>query len=139
MSNVSQSQLLECPSDYVFAMKALNSAQARRQWRAEIRAAWDDRCAYCNQPPIDEESLTIDHVRPRCRGGEDKTSNVIPACRSCNQAKGSENWIEWYRMQPFYRLSGEFRIRNWINNGVVENFEDTVKDSEWMDELISQQ
>ena len=120
-------------------MKALNSAQARRQWRAEIRAAWDDRCAYCNQPPIDEESLTIDHVRPRCRGGEDKTSNVIPACRSCNQAKGSENWIEWYRMQPFYSLSGEFRIRNWINNGVVENFEDTVKDSEWMDELISQQ
>ena len=42
-------------------------------------------------------------------------------------------------MQPFYSLSGEFRIRNWINNGVVENFEDTVKDSEWMDELISQQ
>lgn len=137
MSNVEKAPLHERPSDYVYAMTALNSAQARRQWRAGIRAAWNDRCAYCGQPPIDEESLTIDHVRPRCKGGEDRTSNVIPACRSCNQAKGSEEWVSWYSRQAFYSIYAEARIRKWIDKGTVDNYEDTIEDSEWLDQFIS--
>ena len=137
MSNVEKAPLHERPSDYVYAMTALNSAQARRQWRAGIRAAWNDRCAYCGQPPIDEESLTIDHVKPRCKGGEDRTSNVIPACRSCNQAKGSEEWVSWYNRQSFYSIYAEARIRKWIDKGTVDNYEDTTEDSEWLDQVIS--
>jgi hypothetical protein len=137
MSNVEKAPLHERPSDYVYAMTALNSAQARRQWRAGIRAAWNDRCAYCGQPPIDEESLTIDHVKPRCKGGEDRTSNVIPACRSCNQAKGSEEWVSWYSRQAFYSIYAEARIRKWIDKGTVDNYEDTTEDSEWLDQVIS--
>lgn len=137
MSNVEKAPLHERPSDYVYAMTALNSAQARRQWRAGIRAAWNDRCAYCGQPPIDEESLTIDHVKPRCKGGEDRTSNVIPACRSCNQAKGSEEWVSWYSRQAFYSIYAEARIRKWIDKGTVDNYEDTIEDSEWLDQVIS--
>lgn len=136
MSNVEKAPLHERPSDYVFAMTALNSSQARRQWRAGIRAAWDDRCAYCDRPPIDEESLTIDHVRPKCKGGEDRTRNVIPACRRCNQAKGSEEWVAWYRMQPFYSLSNELRIRNWIKTGTVECFNGCDGDTLWLDGVI---
>lgn len=138
MSNVASIPLHERPSDYVFAMSALNSAQARRQWRAGIRAAWNDRCAYCNRPPIDDESLTIDHVRPKCRGGEDRTSNVIPACRECNQAKGSTEWLAWYRMQPFHTLHGELRIRKWIERGIVDNYENTEEDTVWLDALIQE-
>jgi len=43
-------------------MTTLNSSQAKRIWRTAIKKAWNDRCAYCGNPPIDDKSLTIDHV-----------------------------------------------------------------------------
>lgn len=61
---------------------------------------------------------------------------MIPACKTCNQAKGSEDWIAWYRMQPFYSIYGELRIKKWLNSGVVEEANQT--DSEFYDGLINQ-
>ena len=116
-------------------MTALTSGEARRLWRASIKEAWDNRCAYCNSPPIDDNSLTIDHVRPKSSGGEDKTSNCIPACRRCNQDKGSDEWVAWYRMQPFYSLAGEWRVREWLRTGDVPSFDSEA--AEWLDELIN--
>jgi len=45
-------------------------------------------CMYCgsHQP---EWGLTRDHVRPMSRGGRDRWSNVVTACRSCNTRKGN--------------------------------------------------
>jgi hypothetical protein len=115
----------------------MNSGDAKRQWKAAIKTAWGDRCAYCGRPPIDEKSLTIDHVKPRSRGGEDRTTNCIPACRRCNHAKGSENWMAWYKLQPFYSLEAEIRIRHWLQTGKVINFEDPEM-SEWFDEMLNE-
>lgn len=88
-------------------------------WRRAIKQAWDDRCAYCDATPIDEKSLTIDHVRPRSRGGEDRTRNCIPACKSCNADKASEDWLEWFRRQEFYTTWREVEIRHWLSTGEV--------------------
>lgn len=112
--------LYERSSDYLYNMSALTSKQARQQWRDSIKQAWNNCCAYCSKPPIDDASLTIDHVKPKCKGGEDRTSNVIPACQQCNADKGSKNWLEWYRLQPFYSLYGEWRIRQWLKSGRAE-------------------
>lgn len=136
MTNASPQTLYERPQDYVYTMNALTSAEAKRLWRAGIKQAWNNCCAYCGKPPIDDKSLTIDHVKPRARGGEDKTSNVIPACKRCNQAKGSEEWIAWYRMQPYYSLYAELKIKKWLEHGVVEDFDES--DSQWLDSLINQ-
>ena len=106
-------------SDYLHNMTALTRGEARRQWRQSIKDCWNNRCAYCGKPPIDDESLTIDHVRPKSCGGEDRTSNVIPACRECNQDKSSQEWIAWFRMQPFYTIEAEWRIRQWLKGGVT--------------------
>ena len=135
MTNASPQPLYERPQDYVFTMTALNSAEAKRLWRAGIKEAWDNRCAYCGKPPIDDKSLTIDHVKPRARGGEDRTSNVIPACRRCNQAKGSEEWITWYREQPYHSAYAELRIKKWLDQGIVDNADES--DSDWLNELIN--
>ena len=101
----------------------MNSGEARRLWRRAIKAAWGNRCAYCNHTPIDDASLrselTIDHVRPRSNGGEDRTTNCIPACRRCNQSKGSEDWVQWYREQDFYEAWREVQIRHWLSTGRV--------------------
>ena len=97
----------------------MNSGEARRLWRRAIKHAWGDRCAYCGATPIDEKSLTIDHVRPKSNGGEDRTTNCIPACRCCNADKGSANWVEWYRAQDFYEAWREVQIRHWLSTGEV--------------------
>lgn len=109
-------------ADYLlFNLEAMTSAEARRQWRAAIKRVWDNKCAYCGEPPIDSRSLTIDHVKPRAFGGEERTSNCIPACWECNQDKGSQMWLEWYRLQPFYSLEAEIRIKHWLLTGTIND------------------
>lgn len=49
-------------------------------------------CAYCGS----SQSLTIDHVFPRARGGADDADNAVWACRSCNSSKGKRDLLEWY-------------------------------------------
>ncbi|WGL30501.1 HNH endonuclease [Synechococcus phage S-CRES2] len=138
MSNVAKAPLHERPSDYVFNMTTLNSGEARRLWRAAIKEAWSNRCAYCGATPIEDQSLTIDHVKPRSKGGQDCTSNVIPACRSCNQEKGSDEWIAWFRMQPFYTISAELRIREWLKTGEVPAQESSMADVLWYDRILTE-
>ena len=134
MTNVSF-PLFESPQDYVFNMTTLNSSQAKRIWRAAIKQSWHNRCAYCGNPPIDDKSLTIDHVKPKAAGGQDQTTNCIPACRRCNADKGSNEWIAWFRMQDFYTIEAEIRIQNWLKTGQV-NFGDE-SDSAWFDDYLN--
>lgn len=44
-------------------------------------------CLYCGKHFADHQ-LTRDHVVPLSRGGADRWSNVVSACRSCNTRKG---------------------------------------------------
>ena len=130
-------QLPDCPDQLLYEMRAMTSAEAKRQWRAAIKHAWNDRCSYCGRPPIDDKSLTIDHVKPRSRGGEDRTKNCIPACKRCNQAKGSEDWLAWYRLQPYYSLEAEVRIRHWLETGDVLDWMEPGAE-EWLDTILDQ-
>lgn len=40
-------------------------------------------CGYCSK-----HATTVDHILPRCDGGESTWLNVVAACQSCNQKKG---------------------------------------------------
>ncbi len=51
-------------------------------------------CLYCGQP-FSTGELTRDHVIPVSRGGVDSWSNVVSACRSCNQRKNNRTPAEW--------------------------------------------
>lgn len=115
----------------------MTSGEAKRAWKAAIKHAWDDRCSYCGGKPIDDKSLTIDHVRPRSRGGMDCTKNCIPACKRCNLAKGSEEWVSWYRLQPYYSLEAEVRIRHWLETGNVLDWM-SADDAQWFDDVLNQ-
>ena len=42
-------------------------------------------CQYCARKGGE---LTVDHVMPRSRGGEDSWENLVAACLSCNNRKG---------------------------------------------------
>ena len=124
-------------SDYLFNMTALTRREARQQWRNSIKEAWNNRCAYCGKPPIDDESITIDHVRPKSKGGEDRTSNCIPACTECNQNKSSQDWVAWYRMQEFYTIEGEWRIRQWLSRDRAHFGQFDEEDSKIVDNYLN--
>jgi 5-methylcytosine-specific restriction endonuclease McrA len=47
------------------------------------------RCAYCAG-----RADTIDHVRPRSRGGTHVWTNVVAACARCNHRKGDRLLVE---------------------------------------------
>ena len=111
--------LREKAFEYLFNLEAMTTKEAKRLWRESIKAAWGNRCAYCDNPPIDDKSLTVDHVRPKSRGGEDRTSNCVPACSECNHSKGSSPWQDWYRNQEFFQQANEDRIQQWLKTGKV--------------------
>ena len=46
------------------------------------------RCVYCGEV-LPGTSLTLDHVQPRMRGGDQSEGNLVAACRACNAEKGS--------------------------------------------------
>jgi hypothetical protein len=45
----------------------------------------DNECQYCGS----KNNLTIDHVIPRSRGGQDTWDNLVTCCSSCNTKKGN--------------------------------------------------
>src|SRR5712691_4580328 len=51
------------------------------------------RCAYCHRTGV---PLELDHIVPRSRlGTSHRVSNLAPACRPCNQAKGNRTAAEF--------------------------------------------
>ncbi|MEB3320479.1 MAG: HNH endonuclease [Cyanobium sp.] len=97
--------------EYVSSLECLTASAARRRFRHAIKEAWHHRCAYCGAH--EPQSLTLDHIRPRARGGETLRSNLVPSCCRCNRAKGSEEWRQWFRRQEFYCQVRETWILCW--------------------------
>lgn len=40
-----------------------------------------------------QDLATVDHIIPKCLGGNGEEENLVYACSQCNQEKGSEQWI----------------------------------------------
>lgn len=52
-------------------------------------------CWYCGRE-LSPNELTIDHVFPRSKGGDNDKDNIIMVCKSCNSSKGNLDLFEWY-------------------------------------------
>lgn len=81
----------------------------KHRFRAWIFAEWSHACAYCTKP-----ADTLDHVLARLKGGMTVRENLVPACRRCNGAKGSDNWREWFAAQAWHCIEREARIDRWV-------------------------
>lgn len=49
----------------------------------------DFQCQYCGKA-LTLNTMTIDHVIPKCRGGAHHLENVVAACKSCNNKKSDK-------------------------------------------------
>lgn len=53
--------------------------------RKNILRRDNHKCGYCGRSDL---PLTIDHVIPKSRGGQDSWENLVAACLPCNNKKG---------------------------------------------------
>lgn len=51
-------------------------------------------CYYCGKW-LHKDNRSLDHVVPRSQGGRSCLSNLVTACRECNQEKGSSMPEAW--------------------------------------------
>ena len=84
-----------------------------RRWRKSLHEFTSNSCIYCGK-----NSESIDHVKPRSRGGLSTTDNCVPACLSCNGSKTDNDAFEWYRKQRFYDPRRSMAIRAWTEGDI---------------------
>jgi hypothetical protein len=72
--------------------------------RERIFARDGNRCVYCAGlfPP---EQLSLDHVQPRARGGDNSPGNLVTACLACNTRKGHQPAWAWLAELPGERAN----------------------------------
>ena len=99
-------------SELQFSLECLSKGNAKRQFRQAIKYSFGGLCAYCRC----QRAKTLDHIKPRSKGGSNLRSNLVPACVECNHSKGSENWLTWYQRQEFYNSIAQELIEEWIAN-----------------------
>ena len=68
--------------------------------RRELFVERGGRCEYCDRPlrlrrypwgwlTMDTDCANIDHIFPRCRGGQNEDENLLLTCEHCNFSKGA--------------------------------------------------
>ena len=96
----------------MFDLSCLSKQVAKRKFRKSIKYGWGGFCAYCRC----NRATTLDHLKPKSKGGSSLRSNLVPACRECNHSKGSEPWLVWFQRQHFYNTVAQELIEEWISN-----------------------
>lgn len=69
---------------YIFACKGMQYNRVNLFFRDDML------CQYCSKK-LTKATATIDHVIPRCKGGQDSWENTVAACMDCNQKKGNRS------------------------------------------------
>ena len=65
-----------------------NGNFTEKQWKALIKKT-GNKCLCCEKSG-DAIKLTIDHIVPISKGGENNIDNIQPLCLSCNASKGDK-------------------------------------------------
>lgn len=100
---------VKVPFKKVFLTKPTKSAIYRRD---------GNKCQYCGQT----KNLTIDHIIPKSKGGDNSWENLCLSCSSCNTKKGNK-LLEQTGMKL---IKTPRAPRNKIEFALLEN-----KNSEW--------
>jgi hypothetical protein len=76
----------------------VEASYTKEDW-IRCKEYFDNCCAYCGRHM---DRLTQDHFIPLSKGGGYVKDNIVPACKSCNDSKGTKDFNEWYSNQPYF-------------------------------------
>lgn len=82
-------------------------------------------CQYCGKKGS-RSSLTIDHVHPKSKGGENTFENTVAACVKCNSAKGDKSIEELAKAGKMKLMKRPTSpdLRSFIKNTYKEDYEE---------------
>jgi hypothetical protein len=81
--------------------------------KSEIMTGDFFKCSYCGQPG-DNSTLTVDHIIPRAKGGDNSHGNLTTACLMCNSKKSD---LE----------VNEFITKNFLESKISENLKSKIR------------
>jgi len=55
-----------------------------------------DVCWYCGKKVENPKELTVDHIIPRSKGGDNSMDNIFLVCKTCNSSKRDMDVMEWF-------------------------------------------
>lgn len=94
----SAKQVWPIPTIVVVTSKFFRKPKKKKLSLYDLYRLCEGKCQYCFKKfPI--KDLTIDHVFPKSKGGQDVHENRVLACRHCNSIKGS--------IYPYYNVNGD--------------------------------
>ena len=119
--------------------RATNMFHAHKRWAKEdrqaidysflnlldlVRPALDDgRCPYCGEA-LTAHNFSLDHDRPRSRGGRHTLPNLVVCCLRCNEVKGQLTGEEF---RALIRL-----LRAWEPTGASSVLSRLRRGASWM-------
>lgn len=102
-----------------------NARYRRQVYRIAGSQGWF--CFWCDLP-INEITVTRDHLKPKCRGGTNVMSNIVASCYGCNQHKAAREapgrkYLAMRRRQYLREIAGLYCVSagTAARNG-LENF-----------------
>lgn len=75
-------------------------------------------CSYCDAKDV---ALNLDHVLPRSRGGSNRVSNLVPACKPCNDAKSNRAVEDYLVDRPEVLRQVKAQLRSPLKDAAVMN------------------
>jgi len=92
---------------------------ARKKFRESIFESWGWKCMYCDTE-LTEQTATIDHIKPKFKGGHSTRSNMGACCGKCNSKKGSQLVFDYFdESHPCYSEAKASKIKEWTNQHFV--------------------
>jgi 5-methylcytosine-specific restriction endonuclease McrA len=88
-------QALERPD--IEGVQYQQGTRAGYEVRAYVLLKWHHQCAYCDGRSV---PLELDHLHPRAKLGSNRVSNLVAACKPCNQRKGNQDIRAFLQEQP---------------------------------------
>ena len=121
----STSQTFELPAVIVLNRLVKYRTAIVSPTRKHILCRDDNICQYCGNRFSDKE-LTLDHVLPKSRGGNNSWNNLVAACRKCNQKKSNrtpkESGMDLLRTPAPPRYSSLRYVSNSQINDIWKNY-----------------
>jgi 5-methylcytosine-specific restriction endonuclease McrA len=68
-------------------------ARAVRREQKKLLFAGRERvpCCFCERP-LTRQEATLEHIRPRSRGGSSEIENLTLSCQPCNSERGDQGF-----------------------------------------------
>lgn len=63
-------------------------------------------CVYCNGSISDGVKLTLDHLKPYIKGGNNDASNLVTCCHRCNSSRGKRSYVKFAELTAQYLNHG---------------------------------